>query len=264
MVKVIITGVAGKMGGTILHLCAADKELRIIGAVEQKGHPWIGRVLEETAGPDAVRLTVTDDLPGVTKDADVIIDFTEPRSSLEHFRVATENGKAIVIGTTGFPEAMLAEIRQSQAAKVVVSPNMSVGVNLMFDLVGRVSSILREGYDVEILEMHHRWKKDAPSGTAMKIKDIVEATLPERGWEEVYGRKGITGERKGNEIAVLSLRGGDVVGEHTVIFAAEGERLEITHRAYSRDNFARGALLAAKWIVSQEPGVYSMKEVLGL
>ena len=148
--------------------------------------------------------------------------------------------------------------------KVVLSPNMSIGMNVLFDVANKVAGLLKEGYDVEIVEMHHRWKKDAPSGSALRLKDAVETAQPERKWTEVFGREGITGERKAQEIGLMSLRGGDVVGEHTVYFAGMGERLEFTHRAFSRDNFAKGALLAAKWLVGQPYGVYSMKDVLGL
>jgi 4-hydroxy-tetrahydrodipicolinate reductase len=195
---------------------------------------------------------------------DVVIDFTQPEPSFEHFRVAKSAKKAIVIGTTGFTQAAVDEINNSKDARVVISPNMSVGMNLMFDVVERVAKILSDDYDIEIVEMHHKWKKDAPSGTAMRIKDVIEKALPEKNWIEVFGRKGITGERKNGEIGIMTLRGGDVVGEHTAIFAGIGERLEVTHRAYSRENFARGALVAAKWIATRPDGIYSMKDVLGL
>jgi 4-hydroxy-tetrahydrodipicolinate reductase len=141
---------------------------------------------------------------------------------------------------------------------------MSVGMNLMFDVVEKLSRIMKDDYDIEIIEMHHKMKKDAPSGTAVKLKDIVEASEPEGNWIEVYGRKGMTGERKKGELGLLALRGGDIVGEHTVMFAGAGERLEVTHRAYSRENFARGALLAAKWLSTRSNGIYSMKDVLGI
>ena len=137
-------------------------------------------------------------------------------------------------------------------------------MNLMFDVVEKLSRIMKDDYDIEIIEMHHKMKKDAPSGTAVKLKDIVEASEPARNWIEVFGRKGMTGERKKDELGVLALRGGDIVGEHTVMFAGAGERLEVTHRAYSRENFARGALLAAKWLSTQGNGIYSMKDVLGI
>jgi len=155
-------------------------------------------------------------------------------------------------------------MRSTAGVRAVISPNMSVGMNLMFDTVEKLSRMLKDGYDIEIVEMHHRLKKDSPSGTAVKLMEVIEGAQPDKAWQEVFGRKGITGERKDNEIGVLALRGGDVVGEHTVMFAGIGERLEITHRAYSRENFARGAIIAAKWIVDKGEGIYTMKNVLGL
>jgi 4-hydroxy-tetrahydrodipicolinate reductase len=194
----------------------------------------------------------------------LFIDFTEPASTLRLFRLAAAEGKAIVVGTTGFSREALREIGETPGARAVISPNMSIGVNLMFDLVRRAASALTQDYDVEIVELHHKWKKDAPSGTAVRLRQMVEQGRPERAWNYVSGRDGIVGERKPDEIAVLAVRGGDIVGEHTVFFAGLGERVEITHRAYSRDNFARGALLAAKWLVQQPAGIYDMRNVLGL
>jgi len=264
MVRLIITGVCGKMGSTILNLALKDKDIEVVGAVESKDHPLLGKGIDVVAGKTDNPVTIGDDLSKVILKGDVVVDFTEPTSSLEHFRIANANRKAIVIGTTGLNDKALAEMKNAKDARTVISPNMSVGMNLMFDTVERLSRIMKDDYDIEIVEMHHKWKKDSPSGTAVKIKDIVEMSEPDRNWIEVSGRKGITGERKKEEIGILSLRGGDVVGEHTVMFAGIGERLEITHRAYSRENFARGALIAAKWIVTQKDGIYSMKDVLGL
>jgi 4-hydroxy-tetrahydrodipicolinate reductase len=264
MVRLIITGVCGKMGSTILNLALKDKDFEVVGAVESKNHPLLGKGINMVAGKTDSPVTIGDDLSKVILKGDVVVDFTEPASSLEHFRIANANRKAIVIGTTGLNNKALAEMKNAKDARAVISPNMSVGMNLMFDSVERLSRIMKDDYDIEIVEMHHKWKKDSPSGTALKIKDIVEMSEPDRNWIEVFGRKGITGERKKEEIGILSLRGGDVVGEHTVMFAGIGERLEVTHRAYSRENFARGALIAAKWIVTRKDGVYSMKDVLGL
>jgi len=260
MVKVIITGVEGKMGSTILHCAAKEANIVIVGLTEAKNHPSIGKVLETKWG----MLAIEDDLSQVIERGDVVIDFTQPAASLEHIRLSKNHNKAIVIGTTGFSKEALSEIESMSGLKAVISPNMSVGMNLMFAVVERLSQIMKDDYDIEILEMHHRLKKDAPSGTALRLKDIIEGTHPQRGWIEVFGRTGITGERKKEELGVMSLRGGDVVGEHTVLFAGTGERLEITHRAYSRENFARGALVAAQWIVNQKHGIYNMKDVLGL
>jgi len=264
MVKIIITGVGGKVGGTILNLALKDKDLAVVGVVEAKTHPLVGKRIDRITENTENSLNIEGDLGNIINKCDVVVDFTEPSASLEYFRLARENKKAIVIGTTGFPESALEEINGAMDASVVISPNMSVGMNLMFEIVERLSCVMKDDYDIEILEMHHKMKKDAPSGTAVKLKDIVEASEPARSWIEVFGRKGITGERKREELGIFALRGGDVVGEHTVMFAGVGERLEVTHRAYSRENFARGALLAAKWLIKQTNGIYSMKNVLGI
>lgn len=264
MVKLVITGIGGKMGNAILGLALKDKDCEVVGVTEAKGHPLVGKGIAQGLGEMEKPIIVSDDLPRLVGMCDVVVDFTQPEPSFEHFRVAKSAKRAIVIGTTGFPQAAIDEINNSKNARVVISPNMSVGMNLMFDVVERVARILSDDYDIEIVEMHHKWKKDAPSGTAMRIKDVIEKALPEKKWIEVFGRKGITGERKNEEIGIMTLRGGDVVGEHTAIFAGIGERLEVTHRAYSRENFARGALVAAKWIATQPDGIYSMKDVLGL
>ena len=264
MIKLVITGVCGKMGSTILRLAVSDKDFQIAGAVEKKGHPMVGQPADRIVGDAPGDVAIVDDVSKVIAACDVVIDFTDPHTTLENFRLVREKQKGIVIGTTGLAEDAIKQIRDSKDVKVVISPNMSIGMNLMFDIVDRVSKTLQDGYDIEIVEMHHRWKKDAPSGTAMQLKEIVKGAQTQKQWEEVYGRKGITGGRKNGEIAILGLRGGDIVGEHTVMYAGIGERLEITHRAYARDNFARGALMAAKWIVRQPPGIYGMKDVLGL
>lgn len=252
------------MGSTILKLALSEPGFEAAGGLERKGHPMVGEGLDvvQPGAPAACR--ITDDLDRVIDGADVLIDFTEPASTLEHFRLAAGRGKAIVIGTTGFSQNALQEISKTAGVRVVMSPNMSIGVNLMFDLVRRAASALTGDYDIEILELHHKWKKDAPSGTAVRLRQLIEAARPETPSIQVSGRDGIIGERKPGEIGVLAIRGGDIVGEHTVFFAGLGERLEITHRASSRDNFARGALLAAKWLIRQPPGHYDMKDVMGL
>ncbi len=264
MVKIVVTGIGGKVGNTILNLALKDKDFEIVGATEMKGHPLIGKNIAAASGIAEKPVIVTDDLSGIISLCDVVVDFTQPESSIEHLKITESANKSIVIGTTGFSADAANRINEAKNVRVVISPNMSVAMNLMFDVVERVTKILGSDYDIEIVEMHHKWKKDAPSGTAMKIREVIEKALPDRNWIEVFGRKGITGERKNEEIGIMTLRGGDVVGEHTAIFAGIGERLEITHRAFSRENFARGALVAAKWIVNRPAGVYSMKDVLGL
>ncbi|MCX7966550.1 MAG: 4-hydroxy-tetrahydrodipicolinate reductase [Syntrophorhabdaceae bacterium] len=258
MVRLIITGAAGKMGKAITGLAAQDKDFQIKGLIEKKGHGAVGTKDTLTG------MEIIDNLDEIIDNCDVIVDFTEAKSSMEHLKIAKKYKKAIVIGTTGFSQDELNFIKETDDTKVVFSPNMSIGMNVMFDLVDRAARVLKDHYDIEIFEMHHKWKKDAPSGSALRLKDIIEQTDKNRNWIEIYGREGMTGERRKDEIGVLASRAGDIVGEHTVYFAGIGERLEITHRAGSRENFARGALLAAKWIVNQKNGFYTMREVLGL
>jgi 4-hydroxy-tetrahydrodipicolinate reductase len=263
MIKLAITGALGRMGRVVLFLAGKMGEFEIVGAIERKGHPEIGRTLKSLGVLD-LDLPLRDNLEIVIEDCDVVIDFTEPLSALRHFEIAKAKKKAIVIGTTGFSDSQMESILKEKDVRAVISPNMSIGVNLMFNLVKKVSAVLGKDYDVEIIEIHHRMKKDAPSGTALKLRDMVISGNSEIKWRPLYGRYGIVKEREKEEIGIMSVRGGDVVGEHTVIFFGQGERLEITHRATSRENFARGALLAAKWIAHKEEGIYSMEDVLGL
>lgn len=261
MIKITVAGALGRMGSTVLSVAEKSGDFEIVGAVEKEGHFAIGKTLQDL-GLAKTDVKIVDNLKKAVESCDVIIDFTEPRSAFNHFFIARDLNKPIVIGTTGFTEKEMETIRSEKKIRAVVSPNMSVGINLMFGLARIVSKILKD-YDIEIVEIHHRMKKDAPSGTALKLKDAIKESIPDIELAPVYGRYGITGERK-NEIGILSLRGGDVIGEHTVYFFGQGERLEITHKATSRENFARGALRAAKWILSQNEGVYSMEDVLGL
>lgn len=266
MTKVLVTGVSGRMGSTILRLALADPELAVTAALEAKGHPLIGKRIDSVIGNALTEsdLQITDDLETVIDDTDVVVDFTTPSASIDYFRITSAHGKAIVIGTTGLSQEAIIAMRCTSAAKAVISPNMSIGVNLLFDLVERAARALGPEYDAEIVEMHHRLKKDAPSGTAIRLRTAVESGRPDTSWSEVTGRQGVWGERRSEEIGVFAVRGGDIVGEHTVFFAGPGERVELTHRATSREIFARGALLAAKWLMEQKFGIYDMKDVLGL
>lgn len=261
MVRITITGACGKMGRAIAQMALKDPDIEIAGLLEMKGHPMLGQAHDLMGGRSPL---ITDDPLEALNSADVIVDFTEAKASLEFFKAANDRGVADVIGTTGLNDDDTRSIQETKGARVVMSPNMSIGMNILFDLARRVSSLVGDAYDAEIVELHHRWKKDAPSGSALKIKDAVLAGQSSRQWIEVFGREGIIGERKKDEIGVMSIRGGDIVGEHTLYFAGIGERLELTHKAWSRDNFARGALTAAKWLVRQPSGIYSMKDVLGL
>lgn len=264
MTKISITGVGGKMGAAILKLAFADLDIQVVGATEENTQPVCGKPLKDLIGPGAPDIIVSSNPREAFQSSDVIIDFTSPAAAAGHFELARSLGKAIVIGTTGLNTKIIKEIENTPEVRVVMSPNMSIGVNVMFDMVKRLSGTLGDSFDVEIVEMHHKWKKDAPSGTALRLRDMIEKAQPERSWTEIYGREGNMGTRNADDIGIMSLRGGDVVGEHTVIFAGIGERLEVTHRALTRENFAQGALVAAKWLVNQKPGIYSMMDVLGL
>ena len=267
MARVVVCGAMGRMGRAILSVLSERPfGLVLSGAVEAKGHPLLGRDAFEAAGAGKAGVEVTDDFPKAIASADVGIDFTHAASSVEHARQAAEAGKALVIGSTGLtPEQRAAVGDAAKRIPCVLSPNMSVGVNLMFRVAADVAKVLGDDYDVEIVEVHHRFKKDAPSGTAVKLADAVaEALGREMKDAGVYGRQGIVGERGRKEIGVFAVRAGDVVGEHTLVFGGIGERFEITHRAHSRETFARGAVRAAAWVAGKPDGLYDMSSVLGL
>ena len=266
MLKSIVIGASGRMGIRIIHAIHGTDGIELVGGVENQGHHAIGRDVGEVAGLNRMNIEINDDLSSIAHMGDVIIDFTHPSVSMNSLKIAAEKKVPIVIGTTGFSQEEVKEAeRLSQDTKCVLAPNMSVGVNLMFKVVADVARILGDEYDMEIVEAHHRFKKDSPSGTAMKIAQILADTL-RRNLDDVgsYGRKGMIGERPQKEIGIQAIRAGDIVGEHTVVFGGLGERVEITHKAHSRDNFAKGAVRAAKWIVHQENGLYDMQDVLGL
>jgi 4-hydroxy-tetrahydrodipicolinate reductase len=263
-IKTIVVGAAGRMGSRIIHILRETPSMVLYGAVERPDHALLGQDVGEIVGIGKLGIP----LEGALKrgGGDVIIDFTIPRSSLEAAEFAKEKGLAMVIGTTGFNEAQRDRLRElSKSIGCVLAPNMSVGMNLMFKIVQEVARVLGPGYDVEILEAHHRLKKDAPSGTAVKLGELIAKALG-RDFNRVgiHGRKGMIGERSRDEIGVQVIRAGDIIGEHTVLFGGIGERLEIIHRAHSRDNFARGAIRAAQWVVNQPKGLYDMQDVLGL
>ena len=266
MVKAIVIGVAGRMGGRIVHLMEAADGIQLVGAVERPEHPAVGRDVGEVVGLPPKGITVAGSLSQVLPQGEVVIEFTHPEPSLHHLREVTAANKAMILGTTGFSPAQVAEIHALGArTRLVFAPNMSVGVNLMFKVVADIAKVLQEGYDVEIVEAHHRLKKDAPSGTALKLAQVIAHALG-RDLEKVgvYERHGIIGQRTDKEIGLQTVRAGDIVGEHTVLFGGIGERLEIIHRAHNRDNFARGAVRAAQWVVKQPPACYDMQDVLGL
>jgi len=266
MVNVAIAGVAGRMGSRIASLSLEHPEIKLIGAFEKPGHAKIGQDLGTILGREPLGITVSDNLEQLIKDTEVVIDFTTPQATLQTLKIVAEYGKAAVIGTTGFSKEDLRDIEAiSKKVPFVMAPNMSVGVNLLFKILKKVAEVLGDDYDVEIIEAHHRMKKDAPSGTAIKMAQVIASAL-DRNLDEVavYARKGLIGERTKKEIGIQVIRAGDIVGEHTVMFAGIGERIEITHRASSRDTFAAGALRAALWIYGKPPGMYDMLDVLGL
>lgn len=243
MTRIIITGSKGRMGQALLACAAKIPELEVVGQIDQG-----------------------DDLTGVIGKADVVIDFSSHASTAAFAEICAAQKKALVIGTTGHSEGEQEKIKaQKTKIPIVWSSNYSTGVNTLFWLTRKAAEILGPAFDLEVVEMHHRLKKDAPSGTAKSLAEIL-AEVRHQQLEKVarHGRVGIVGERTPSEIGVHSIRGGDVVGDHTVIFANTGERLELTHKASSRDTFANGALRAAQWVIKQKPGVYDMQDVLGL
>ena len=266
MIKAVVAGAAGRMGGRIIHMIQQDKEITLTGSFERSDHPALGQDVGEVVGLGALGIPLAADISEAMNNADVLIDFTTPESTLHNIRFIADTGHAMVIGTTGITgEDEKNLLVLAQKIRCVRSPNMSVGVNVLFKVVKDLSTILGKDCDMEVVEAHHRLKKDAPSGTAMYLAQLL-ADSTERNLEQtaVYGRKGFIGVRTAEEIGIQSIRAGDIVGEHTVLFAGTGERIEITHRAHSRDNFAKGALRAALWVVTQPNGLYDMQDVLGL
>jgi 4-hydroxy-tetrahydrodipicolinate reductase len=266
MLNVIICGAAGRMGSTLVRLIHESRDLKLAGAIESADNPNIGKDAGEVAGVGKRGIPIAADLEPLLKNSAVVIEFTAPEATVEHARSAARKNAPIVIGTTGLNAKQLEEIKKlARGGRILVSANMSLGVNLLVSLLGKVAGVLGDDYDVEIIEAHHRFKKDAPSGTALAMAEpIARALKRDLDSAGVCGRKGIVGERTKQEIGLLSVRAGDIVGEHTVIFGGLGERIEFIHRAQSRETFARGALRAAQWLAKQKKGLYSMQDVLGL
>ena len=266
MTTVIVAGAAGRMGCRLVALIKDSTVLSLAGAIEGKGHGALGADAGETAGCGRAGVPITDNLAALLVHGEVVIDFSSPEATLNHLRLAAQHRRAMVIGATGFSPAQLEEVK-SLVSQVpcVMSPNMSVGVNLIYKVISEMAKTLGDEYDIEVIEAHHHLKKDAPSGTALKIAEVL-AKAVNRDLDQVgvYARQGLIGERKKGEIGIQTIRAGDIVGDHTVLFGGMGERIEVTHRASSRDTFAGGALRAARWVVQQPPGLYDMMDVLGL
>lgn len=263
--KVVIAGASGRMGKALLEAVAGASDFKLHAALERAGSPWLGHDAGELAGT-SLGVPISQDLEAALDGADVLIDFTRPEATLHHLKACEAKKVALVIGTTGFDGAGKAAIAAAaKSIPIVFAPNMSVGVNLALRLLDTAARVLDEGFDIEIVEAHHRHKVDAPSGTALRMGEVVAAALG-RNLKEcaVYGREGVTGERDPGTIGFATVRGGDVVGDHTVMFAGTGERLEITHKASSRMTFALGALRAARFLRSQATGLFDMQDVLAL
>jgi 4-hydroxy-tetrahydrodipicolinate reductase len=266
MTRVAVTGAAGRMGRTLIQAIGEADDLTLGAALERPGSTLLGSDAGELAGVGTLGVTVSDDLEGAANDFDILIDFTVPQATLSHLAVCIAHDRAMVIGTTGIDAAGLDRIHAAAARlPILLAPNMSVGVNLTFKLVELAARALGEGVDVEIIEAHHRHKIDAPSGTAVRMGQVVAAALG-REFDEVavFGREGQVGARPPGAIGFATVRAGDIVGEHTVLFAGHGERIEITHRAESRMNFAQGALRAVRFLTGRAAGLYDMQDVLGL
>lgn len=266
MIKIGVAGAAGKMGSRITALSKEYEGLQLAGVFEKNGHKDIGKDIGPIAGIGESGLKLSDSIESIISSVDLIIDFTSVESTKENLKVASRSGKAMVIGTTGLTKDDLKEVYSCiRSIPCVMASNMSLGVNLLLKVLQDVARVLGDDYDVEIVESHHRLKKDAPSGTALKMAQVI-ADAVERNLEEVavYARKGLIGARTKKEIGIQTVRAGDIVGEHTVLFGGLGERIEITHKASSRDTFARGALKAALWLGGKPAGLYDMQDVLGL
>lgn len=268
-IRVAVTGAAGRMGCAVIRAVQETPGMKIVTAIERPGNAAVGKDAGELAGVGKLGVKVSDNLGASLKkrSTDVIIDFTVPEASIAHLQDAARAKVRIIMGTTGFEESHLKSIRAlAKKVPTILSPNMSVGMNLMFRLAYAAARVLGSDYDPEIVEIHHRMKKDAPSGTALRIgEEVARAMGTDLKKAGVFQRMGITGERKPGTIGIQTLRGGDVVGDHTLTFAGIGERFEMTHRATSRDTFARGAIRAAQWLVKRKkPGLYDMFDVLGM
>lgn len=266
MTNIAITGAAGRMGKTLIAAVEETEGVRLAAAIESPGNPAIGVDAGEAAGVGKLGVPIVDSLESVCGKFDVLIDFTIAEATVSNLSVCAAHGKKMVVGTTGLDEAQKSELHDTgKKIAIVFAPNFSVGVNATFKLLEVAAGIFGDDVDIEVIEAHHRHKVDAPSGTALRMGEVVAHALG-RDLDKVaqHGREGHTGERERSTIGFHAIRGGDIVGDHTVVFAAAGERVEITHRAHSRVNFASGAVRAAAWLANKETGVYDMQDVLDL
>lgn len=263
--KIAIVGASGRMGRMLIESTLKDGGVELVAAIDQPGTPAVGKDAGELVGMPC-GVIVTTDMEAAIAKADCLIDFTRPEGTLEHLSICRRSKVGLVIGTTGFDEDGKQAIADaSREIPIVFAPNMSVGVNVVFKLLDTASRILAEGYDIEIVEAHHKHKVDAPSGTALRMGEVVAKAL-ERDLKEcaVYGREGVTGERDPSTIGFATVRGGDIVGDHTVMYCGTGERVEISHKAGSRMPYALGSLRAARFLAEKKSGLFDMQDVLGL
>lgn len=266
MLRIAVAGASGRMGKTLIEVITANPAMQLGAASTLPEDPALGQDAAVLCGLQAQQVLLVSDLSKQLDTFDLLIDFTSPQATVAHAKLCANAGKQLIIGTTGLNEAQKADIAQAATKTAIVfAPNMSVGVNLCFKLLELAAKIMGEEADIEIVEAHHRHKKDAPSGTALRMGEVVAQALG-RDLEQcaVYGREGVTGERDRKTIGFATIRAGDIVGDHTVMFATEGERVEITHKASSRKNFAAGAVRAALWLQQHKTGLFSMQDVLGL
>ena len=266
MLRIAVTGAAGRMGKTLIEAASLGDGLELTAAIERPKSSFIGFDAGELAGIGKNGILLVDNVQAVVEQFDILIDFTAPQATLANAAICSQAGKKMVVGTTGLDAAQKQQLADAAAQSAIMfAPNMSVGVNLCFSLLATAAKVLGDEVDIEVYEAHHRHKVDAPSGTALRMGEVVAEALG-RDLKDcaVYGREGHTGARDANTIGFATVRAGDIVGDHTVMFAAEGERVEITHKASSRMSFARGAMRAAKWVAAQQTGLYDMQDVLGL
>jgi len=263
--KICVAGACGRMGRRILELAAATDDIAIGGAFDVAAFAGTELIAGAESGRPQ-RVMVSADPAAELAESDCLIDFTAADACVGNVRLAADAGKPCVLGTTGLSEAQVAVVNDcATRIPVVYAPNMSVGVNLLFKLTGEVAALLGLDYNVEICEIHHNQKKDSPSGTAVRLGECAAQALGlDYARDTAHGREGLVGARPRNQIGMHALRGGDVVGEHTVSFIGQGERIELTHKAHNRDNFARGAIVAARFVMNRRPGLYDMQDVLGL
>ena len=265
MINAVVTGAGGRMGVAIINAIAANDGIKLSGALEREGSPFLGKDAGEVAATGKMGVRITDNPDKAIKKADVIIDFSTPDATMRVLESAAPLGVSMVIGTTGFSHHQREHIKEvARKTSIVMAPNMSIGVNLLLKLVSDAARILGPDYDIEIIEAHHRHKKDAPSGTALRIAEVIaESVGRDLSKVAVYERNGIIGERRPEEIGIQTVRAGDIVGDHTVMFGGIGERIEIVHKASSRATFAMGAVKAALWLSDKPDGLFDMQDVLG-